>query len=85
MKSKKLLSSVLAALLAASALAVNTAAADGEAADTTPVDYYHEVTHMNPMEDETDTNVKGITRIIGQQAFVMIDNASATINVGSTG
>lgn len=59
--------------------------ADGEAADTTPVDYYHEVTHMNPMEDETDTNVKGITRIIGQQAFVMIDNASATINVGSTG
>lgn len=51
-----------------------------------PVDYYHEVTHMNPMEqDPDDTEIKGISRVVGQQAFVLIDNAQATINVGDTG
>lgn len=54
-------------------------------ADLLPVDYYHEVTHMNPMEEDEDASVRGVTRIIGQQAFVMIDNASAAVNVGSTG
>lgn len=49
-----------------------------------PVDYYHEVTHIDPMEIEDD-EVKGVSRIIGQQAFVLVDNASATVNVGSTG
>ena len=51
----------------------------------TLVDYYHEVSHMNAMEEEEDASVKGKTRVIGQQAYVLIDNTSATINVGSTG
>ncbi len=50
-----------------------------------PVDYYHEVSHMNPMTEEEDNAVKGKTRVIGRQAYVIIDNATATINVGSTG
>ena len=51
-----------------------------------PVDYYHEVTHMNAMEEEEyDANVKGRSRIIGQEVYVLVDNASATVNVGSTG
>lgn len=40
---------------------------------------------MNAMTEEEDESVRGKTRVIGQQAYVMIDNASATINVGSTG
>ena len=60
---------------------------DPAAADVVsePVDYYHEVSHMNAMADEEDDSVKGKTRVIGQQAYVIIDNATATINVGSTG
>lgn len=54
-------------------------------ANSGAVDYYHEVTHMNPMDEEEDSSVTGKTRVIGQQAFVLIDNAQATINVGSTG
>lgn len=50
-----------------------------------PVDYYHEVSHMNAMAEAEDPAVKGKTRVIGQQAYVIIDNATATINVGSTG
>ena len=50
-----------------------------------PVDYYHEVSHMNAMTEEEDDSVKGKTRIIGQSAFVLIDNAKASVNVGSTG
>lgn len=50
-----------------------------------PVDYYHEVSHMNAMAEEEDDSVKGKTRVIGEQAYVIIDNATATINVGSTG
>lgn len=50
-----------------------------------PVDYYHEVSHMNAMEEEENTSVKGKTRIIGQEAYVIVDNAEATVNVGSTG
>ncbi len=59
----------------------------GDAPETPkiPVDYYHEVSHMNAMEEEEDASVKGKTRVIGQQAYVLIDNAAATINVGSTG
>ena len=52
---------------------------------TAPVDYYHEVSHMNAMEDEEDSSVKGKTRVIGREAFVLIDNAQASVNVGSTG
>lgn len=52
---------------------------------TPPADYYHEVSHMNAMEEEEDSSVKGKTRVIGREAFVLIDNAQATINVGSTG
>lgn len=47
-----------------------------------PVDYYHEVTHMNPLEDEEDDSVKGKSKIIGSQVFVFVDNASATVNSG---
>ncbi len=50
-----------------------------------PVDYYHEVSHMNAMEAEEDDSVRGKTRVIGREAFILIDNANATINVGSTG
>lgn len=50
-----------------------------------PVDYYHEVSHMNAMEAEEDDSVKGKTRVIGREAFILIDNAEATINVGGTG
>lgn len=50
-----------------------------------PVDYYHEVSHMNAMEAEEDSSVKGKTRVIGGEAFVLIDNAQAPVNVGSTG
>lgn len=46
------------------------------------VDYYHEVTHINALETEEDASVKGKTKIIGNQAFVFIDNASATVNSG---
>lgn len=64
----------------------NSTGGDSGEQESGPVDYYHEVTHMNPMEqDAEDGTVKGVTRIIGQQAFVMIDNSQATINVGDTG
>ncbi len=50
-----------------------------------PVDYYHEVSHMNAMAEEEEPSVRGKTRVIGRQAYVIVDNATATINVGSTG
>ena len=52
---------------------------------TAPVDYYHEVSHMNAMAEEENASVKGKTRVIGQEAYVMIDNSQASVNVGSTG
>lgn len=48
-----------------------------------PFDYYHEVTHINPLESEEDASVKGKTKIIGNQAFVFIDNTNATVNSGN--
>ena len=64
--------------------------ASEEAAEETtqilgPVDYYHEVTHMNAMEEEEDPNVKAKSRVIGQEVYVLVDNAKATVNVGGTG
>lgn len=50
-----------------------------------PVDYYHEVTHMNAMEEEEDPSVKAKSRVVGQEVYVLVDNAKATVNVGSTG
>ena len=50
-----------------------------------PVDYYHEVTHMNAMEEEDDSSVKAKSRVIGQEVYVLVDNAKATVNVGGTG
>ena len=51
-----------------------------------PVDYYHEVTHMNAMEaEEDDSRVKAKSRVIGQEVYVLVDNAKATVNVGGTG
>lgn len=58
---------------------------DDTAQIVAPVDYYHEVSHMNAMEADEDAAVKGKTRVIGREAFILIDNANATINVGSTG
>lgn len=58
---------------------------DGQEQIAAPVDYYHEVSHMNAMEEEENSSVKGKTRIIGQEAYVIVDNAEATVNVGSTG
>ena len=52
---------------------------------TAPMDYYHEVSHMNAMEEEEDDSVKGKTRIVGNEAVVLIDNAQASVNVGNTG
>lgn len=50
-----------------------------------PVDYYHEVTHMNAMEEEEDPSVKAKSRVVGQEVYVLVDNAKATVNVGGTG
>lgn len=50
-----------------------------------PADYYHEVSRMNAMEEEEDPSVKGKTRVIGQEAYVLVDNAKATVNVGASG
>ena len=52
---------------------------------TAPVDYYHEVSHMNAMEAEEDDSVKGKSRVVGNEVVVLINNAQAPVNVGSTG
>ncbi|MDE6661909.1 MAG: leucine-rich repeat protein [Lachnospiraceae bacterium] len=46
--------------------------------------YYNEVTHMSPLEENDDAAVKGKSKVIGSQAFVFVDNASATVNSGAT-
>ena len=62
---------------------------EGEDSESTqllpPVDYYHEVSHINAMAAEEDPAVRGKTRVIGREAFVLVDNAQATVNVGGTG
>ncbi|MCM1268751.1 MAG: leucine-rich repeat protein [Bacteroidales bacterium] len=59
---------------------------DGEELFLGPVDYYHEVSHMNAMEaEEDDSRVKAKSRVVGQEVYVLVDNAKATVNVGSTG
>jgi hypothetical protein len=58
----------------------------GESAKiTAPVDYYHEVAHINAMEEEENDSVKGKSRVIGQEAYVLVSNSQASVNVGSTG
>lgn len=65
---------------------VSEDSAEGEEAPIVgPVDYYHEVTHMNAMEAEEDPSVKAKSRIVGQEVYVLVDNAKATVNVGGTG
>lgn len=59
--------------------------AEEEVQNLAPVDYYHEVTHMNAMEEEEDSSVKAKSRVVGQEVYVLVDNAKATVNVGSTG
>lgn len=54
-----------------------------EEEEAEPFDYYHEVTHINPLESEDDASVKGKTKIIGNQAFIFIDNSNATVNSGN--
>lgn len=53
---------------------------EGEA--SAPNDYYHEVTHINPLESESDDSVKGISKVVGSQVFVFVDNTEATVNSG---
>ncbi|MDE7284254.1 MAG: leucine-rich repeat domain-containing protein, partial [Lachnospiraceae bacterium] len=56
-----------------------------DAGDSTDdsVNYYHEVTHINSLEDEEDDSVKGKSRIVGSQVFVFVDNTAATVNTGT--
>lgn len=56
-----------------------------DAGDSTDdgVNYYHEVTHINSLEDEEDDSVKGKSKIIGSQVFVFVDNTAATVNTGA--
>jgi len=46
-------------------------------------DYYHEVTHINPLESEEDPSVKGKSRILDDQVVIFMDNAGATVNTGN--
>lgn len=65
---------------------VSENSAEGENAPIVgPVDYYHEVSHMNAMEAEEDPSVKAKSRVVGQEVYVLVDNAKATVNVGGTG
>lgn len=54
----------------------------GNTEEAPVVDYYHEVTHINPLEAEEEDSVKGKSRIVGNEVFVFMDNASATVNSG---
>lgn len=56
-----------------------------EGAIQAPVDYYHEVSHMDGMAAEEDPSVKAKSRVVGQQVYVLLDNAKATVNVGASG
>lgn len=65
---------------------VSENSAEDDAVILGPVDYYHEVSHMNAMEaEEDDSRVKAKSRVIGQEVYVLVDNAKATVNVGATG
>ena len=64
---------------------VSENSAEEEAPVVGPVDYYHEVSHMNAMEAEEDPSVKAKSRVVGQEVYVLVDNAKATVNVGGTG
>ncbi len=56
----------------------------GETAETAgSADYYHEVTHINPLETEEDESVMGKSRVVGNEVIVFMDNASATVNSGN--
>lgn len=66
-----------------SSVSGNDLAEDGQLLP--PVDYYHEVSHINAMAEEEDPSVRGKTRVIGSEAFILVDNAQATVNVGGTG
>ncbi|MDE5931977.1 MAG: leucine-rich repeat domain-containing protein, partial [Lachnospiraceae bacterium] len=46
------------------------------------LDYYHEVTHINPLESEEDASVKGKSRVLDNQVVIFMDNANATVNTG---
>ena len=47
------------------------------------VDYYHEVTHINPLESAEDNSVKGKSRIVGNEVFVIMDNSSSAVDSGN--
>ncbi|MDE6750276.1 MAG: leucine-rich repeat domain-containing protein [Lachnospiraceae bacterium] len=56
---------------------------DTEDSTGASVNYYHEVTHINSLEDEEDDSVKGKSKVIGSQVFVFMDNTAATVNTGT--
>ncbi len=56
---------------------------DSEDSTDAGVNYYHEVTHINSLEDEEDDSVKGKSKVIGSQVFVFVDNTAATVNTGT--
>lgn len=56
---------------------------DDEDSTDAGVDYYHEVTHINSLENEEDDSVKGKSKIVGSQVFVFVDNTAATVNAGT--
>lgn len=56
---------------------------DAENSTDAGVNYYHEVTHINSLEDEEDDSVKGKSKVIGSQVFVFVDNTAATVNTGT--
>ncbi|MCM1048913.1 MAG: leucine-rich repeat domain-containing protein [Clostridiales bacterium] len=62
-------------------IGADTSDTDNSSSDV-PLDYYHEVTHINSMEDEEEDSVKGKAKIVGSQVFVFVDNTAATVNSG---
>ena len=54
-----------------------------EEEETLVADYYHEVTHINPLESAEDNSVKGKSRIVGNEVFVIMDNSSSAVNTGN--
>ena len=43
----------------------------------------HEVTHINPLESAEDNSVKGKSRIVGNEVFIIMDNSSSAVNTGN--
>lgn len=62
---------------------IGSEGSDAQEETAEAVDYYHEVTHINPLESEEDPSVKGKSRILDDQVVIFMDNANATVNTGN--